>query len=173
MAPSTTSTGRRAPLARLGALSLLLTLFAAQVHPAAAAIPVSAPPAPPPSSANAVSSNFLGLSVELSFINYYFGNTTSQTPEPVVRYLAQLRARGSGQPVRVRLGGNSMDSSTYVPDQPAILELTDPTANVNDQPVDFGDQVFDVMSGMSRAVGGVQYLIGASVCASPLSPLGE
>ena len=173
MSPSTTSTGRRAPLARLGALSLLLTLFAAQVHSAAAAIPVSAPPAPPPSSANVVSSNFLGLSVELSFINYYFGNTTAQTPEPVVRYLAQLRARGSGQPVRVRLGGNSMDSSTYVPGQPAILELTDPTANVNDQPVDFGDQVFDVMSGMSRAVGGVQYLIGESVCALPLSPLGE
>ena len=109
---------------RLPCIALALHALAAQLFVAmAAAVSVTAPSGAPPSTANVVWSNFLGLSVELSFINYYFGNTTAQTPEPVVRYLAQLRARGSGQPVRVRLGGNSMDSSTYVPDQPAIRVL--------------------------------------------------
>ena len=138
----------------------LLAAFAPSLffNTASAAVTVSAPSGNPTSSV--VSSNFLGLSVELSFVNYYFGNTTAQTPQPVVRYLSELRARSGGQPMRVRLGGNSMDSSTYIPDQQDILVFTDPTANINDQPVDFGPQLFDVMKGMSDSIGGAEYLIG-------------
>ena len=140
-------------------LTALFLLLAAQSS--LAAVTVSPPASSPSSSANVVFSDFLGLSVELSFVNYYLGNDSSQLPQPVVRYLSALRARGSGdRSVRLRLGGNSMDSSTFVPDQNQILELTDPNANVNDQPVDFGPQLFDVMKAASSAVGGVQYLVG-------------
>ncbi|KAI0751549.1 glycoside hydrolase family 79 protein [Daedaleopsis nitida] len=142
----------------LGSLSLLLS-----AQTALAAIAVQAPASAPGSDANVVYSNFLGLSLELSFINYYFGNSTDQIPQPVVNYLSSLHAHGSGKPVRIRLGGNSMDSSTYVPGQKDIIEFTDPNANWNDQPVNYGPQLFDVMKGVSSAVGGAQYLIGLSL----------
>lgn len=125
---------------------------------ALAAIPVSAPSGPPAS--DVVYSNFLGISVELSFVNHFFGNTTSSVPQPFVNYLEALHARASGTPVRLRLGGNSMDSSTYVPGQPDIIEFTNPNANVNDQPVNYGPQLFEVMNAVSDKVGGVEYLIG-------------
>ncbi|KAH9900021.1 glycoside hydrolase family 79 protein [Cubamyces lactineus] len=133
------------------------------VQPALAAIALSPPSSPPGSDANVVYSNFLGISLELSFINYYFGNTTDQIPQPVVKYLSTLKARASGQPLRLRLGGNSMDSSTYVPNQQQIIQFTDPNADFDDQPVDYGPQLFDVMNGMSSAVGGAQYLVGLSL----------
>ena len=143
----------------LRALCLLLL----SARSAFAAIAVTAPASPPSSDANVVYSNFLGLSLELSFINYYFGNSTAEIPQPFVKYLSTLHAHGSGQPVRIRLGGNSMDSSTYVPGQSDIIQFTDPNANWNDQPVNFGPQLFDVMKGVSSAVGGAQYLIGRSL----------
>ncbi|KAI0677049.1 glycoside hydrolase family 79 protein [Trametes maxima] len=130
---------------------------------ALAAVAISSPSSPPSAGANVVYSNFLGISLELSFINYYFGNSTDQIPRPVVKYLSTLQARASGQPVRLRLGGNSMDSSTYVPDQQEIIQFTDPNANSNDQPVNYGAQLFEVMKGVSSAVGGAQYLIGLSL----------
>ena len=140
--------------------TLLHTLcLLASAHTASAAIAVTPPP-PPRADANVVYSNFLGLSLELSFINYYFGNSTAEIPQPVVRYLSALHAHGSGKPVRIRLGGNSMDSSTYVPGQEEAVVFTDPNANSNDQPVDYGPQLFDVMRGVSAAVGGAEYLIG-------------
>lgn len=138
-------------------LSLVSPLYIQAAH---AAVAVASPASPPPANANVVYSNFMGVSLELSFINYYFGNSTDQIPQPVVSYLSALQARGSGKPVRLRLGGNSMDSSTYVPSQPDIIEFTDPNANSNDQPVNFGPQLFDVMKGVSTAVGGAQFLIG-------------
>ncbi|OSC98987.1 glycoside hydrolase family 79 protein [Trametes coccinea BRFM310] len=130
---------------------------------ALAAIAVSPPSSPPADNANVVYSNFLGISLELSFINYYFGNSTDQIPQPVIKYLSTLQSRASGQPVRLRLGGNSMDSSTYVPDQQQIIQFTDPNANSNDQPVNYGPQLFEVMKGVSSAVGGAQYLVGLSL----------
>ena len=143
--------------------TLLHTLcLLASAHTTSAAIAVTPPP-PPRADANVVYSNFLGLSLELSFINYYFGNSTAEIPQPVVRYLSALHAHGSGKPVRIRLGGNSMDSSTYVPGQQgSLIQFTDPGANVNDQPVDFGPQLFDVMNAMNEDVGGISYLIGES-----------
>ncbi|CDO71397.1 Glycoside Hydrolase Family 79 protein [Trametes cinnabarina] len=130
---------------------------------ALAAVAISSPSSPPAANANVVYSNFLGISLELSFINYYFGNSTDQIPQPVIKYLSALQSRASGQPVRLRLGGNSMDSSTYVPSQQEIIQFTNPNANFNDQPVNYGPQLFDVMKGVSSAVGGAQYLIGLSL----------
>ena len=133
----------------------------ASVRSAFAAIAVTPPTNPPSANANVVYSNFLGISMELSFVNYYMGNSTSQIPGPFVKYLSALQQHASGKPVRLRLGGNSMDSSTYVPNQQSIIQFTDPNANSNDQPVNYGAQLFEVMKGISSQVGGVQYLIGA------------
>ncbi|KAI1786674.1 hypothetical protein LXA43DRAFT_975650 [Ganoderma leucocontextum] len=151
-------------LNRLRATSLYHTVcLFASFHAAFAAVAVTPPANPPSTDANVVYSNFLGISMELSFINYYMGNSTDQIPGPFVKYLSTLQQPASGKPVRLRLGGNSMDSSTYVPNQQSIIQFTDPNANSNDQPVDYGSQLFEVMKGISSQVGGVQYLIGLSL----------
>ncbi|KAH8106024.1 hypothetical protein BXZ70DRAFT_917827 [Cristinia sonorae] len=128
-----------------------------------AAVPVPIPATNPSPDLTTVYSNFFGISIELSFANYYFGNDSNTVPQPVVEYLSALRERGSGKPVRLRLGGNSMDSSTYVPDQPDIIEFTDPNANSNDQPVNYGEKMFEAMNALSDKVGGAEYLIGLSL----------
>ncbi|KAH9927198.1 glycoside hydrolase superfamily [Epithele typhae] len=142
---------------------LLLLLLLACTGPVYAAVPVSQPSGGAPTPGNVVFSNFFGISLELSFINYYLGNDSSTVPAPVVQYLSALHAHGSGKPVRLRLGGNSMDSSTYVPGQADLIHFTDPDANANDQPIDFGAQLFDTMNAMSDAVGGAEYLVGLSL----------
>lgn len=78
----------------------------------------------------------------------------------MVNYLSAIRNRTLNKPVRLRLGGNSMDSSTYVPDQPDIVEFTNPNANSNDQPVNYGPALFDVMNAVNDKIGGTEYLIG-------------
>jgi len=128
-----------------------------------AAVEVTVPATGPSTDLTTVYSNFLGISLELSFINYYFGNDSNTVPAPMIQYLTALHERGSDRPVRLRLGGNSMDSSTYVPDQKDIIEFTDPTANSNDQPVNYGEQLFQVMNAVSDKVGGAQYLVGLSL----------
>lgn len=53
-----------------------------------------------------------------------------------------------------------MDSSTFVQDQTDMMHFTDPNANFNDQPVDYGPVLFDVMNQINNEVGGIEYLIG-------------
>ncbi|KAI0772045.1 glycoside hydrolase family 79 protein [Trametes elegans] len=150
----------RACAALVHLLALTAPLY---VQTSRAAVQLTTPSSPPTPDANVVYSNFMGISLELSFINYYFGNSTDQIPQPVLKYFSDLHARGSGKPLRLRLGGNSMDSSTYVPNQQEIIQFTDPNANSNDQPVNYGPQLWEVMKGVSSAVGGAQYLIGLSL----------
>ena len=142
------------------ALSVALLVFC--VHATrAATIQVSPPSQPPAGDAIAtVYPNFLGISLELSFINTYFGNSSDQVPTAMVNYLSAIRNRTLDKPVRLRLGGNSMDSSTYVPDQSDIIEFTNPNANSNDQPVNYGPALFDVMNAVNDKAGGTEYLIG-------------
>lgn len=144
----------------MAALRALLPL-ACLMSSVLAAVQVSPPSAPPGDNITVVQTNFYGVSLELSFINYYFGNDTSSTPQPVINYLNALHDRTAGSPVRLRLGGNSMDSSTYNPAQQEIITFTDPNANVNDQPVTYGSVLFEIMKQTSDTVGGVQWLIGA------------
>ncbi|TCD70439.1 hypothetical protein EIP91_003520 [Steccherinum ochraceum] len=128
-----------------------------------AAVTVTVPTTNPATDSTAVYSNFLGVSLELSFINYYFGNDSNTVPQPFIEYMTALHQRGSNQPVRLRLGGNSMDSSTYVPDQQQIIQFTDPNADFDDQPVTYGEQLFEVMNAVSDKIGGAKYLIGLSL----------
>ncbi|EMD40856.1 glycoside hydrolase family 79 protein [Gelatoporia subvermispora B] len=141
-------------------LSLLLS---SALYRSVTALSVNAPSNPPSENATIVYANFLGLSVELAYLNFYFGNTTSDAPQPMLNYLSALHDRSSGLPLRVRLGGNSMDSATYVPSQQDMIEFTDPNSNSNDPIVNFGPVTFDVMNSVSDSVGGIQYLIGLSL----------
>lgn len=125
-------------------------------------MPVNAPSSAPGDGVVTVYPNFLGISLELSFMNVYFGNDTSSIPVAVTNYLETLHQRGAGQPVRLRVGGNSMDSSTYVPDQQQIINFTDPTASKDDQPVTYGQVLFDIMKTTSDKVDS-QWLIGVCI----------
>ena len=55
-----------------------------------------------------------------------------------------------------------MDSSIFKENQTQFSIFTDPNANWNDQPVDYGPLVFKVMDAVSKRLGGVEYLIGES-----------
>ena len=70
-------------------------------------------------------------------------------------YLSNVRARMTN-PLRIRIGGNGMDSSTYVPTQTNMITETDPDAYYNDIPVDFGPTFFDVLNAMAEASGAMQ-----------------
>ena len=146
---------RNSALRLLHFLSLCLstTVLAQQIQ-------VTPPAAPPSDTLPVVQSNYYGVSLELSFINYYLGNDTSTLPQPVINYLTALRARTGSNPVRLRLGGNSMDSSVYVPDQAQLIQFTDPDAEKDDQPVTYGKVLFNLMKEASDKSGGAQWLIG-------------
>ena len=78
-------------------------------------------------------------------------------------YLSNIRAR-MYNPLRIRIDGNGMDSSTYVPTQTdKMIYLTDPDAYFNDVPVDFGPVFFDVLNAMADKVGSMQFIIGLSM----------
>ncbi|KAI0082446.1 glycoside hydrolase family 79 protein [Panus rudis PR-1116 ss-1] len=142
-------------------LNAFLLLFTCQSCVVSGAIPVTPPQTPPSNNVTVVYPNFLGISLELSFINYYFGNNSNEVPLPFINYLSSIKS--PDRPVRLRLGGNSMDSSTYVPTQQEITQFTNPNANSNDQPVNYGPALFDVMNKVSDSVGGAEYLIGLSL----------
>ncbi|KZT29338.1 glycoside hydrolase family 79 protein [Neolentinus lepideus HHB14362 ss-1] len=109
--------------------------------------------------------NFLGISFELSFVGNYFGNSTDAIPAPFLVYLSNLAASSPSTPLRLRIGGNSMDDSTYIPSQSSpLLNFTNPQANANDQPVTFGPPLFQLFSKVAGSVGGgAKYLIGLSL----------
>ena len=90
------------------------------------------------------------------------GKSPQQMPFPIQNYLANLRAR-IHSPLRIRIGGNSMDSSTYVSNQTQMIVLTDPNAYFNDVPVDFGPTFFDVLNAMADVVGEMQFMITLSM----------
>ncbi|KAF5338425.1 hypothetical protein D9758_012241 [Tetrapyrgos nigripes] len=152
------------PVGSMAFRRLAISLFALWSHFCLAdPIPISIPSKP--SLNNVVYSNFLGISFELSFMNEYFGNDTSTIPQPMLNYLSGLRAlNGPSHPIRIRVGGNSADTSTYMPNQTSpMVVLTDPNANANYQPVSYGPMLWQVLNQVAKDVGGAQYLIGVSL----------
>ncbi|EIM85606.1 uncharacterized protein STEHIDRAFT_99214 [Stereum hirsutum FP-91666 SS1] len=146
------------PLWLVGALC---APFLPSVRAQSTGVSVSIPSSP--ATSNVVHPNFLGISLELSAINLYFGNDTSSTPAPVQNYFTTLRNFTSGDyPLRLRIGGNSMDSATYNASQSPILISTDPNANPNDEIVDFGPVFFDVIDKIGQEFN-AQYLLGLSL----------
>ncbi|KAF5322886.1 hypothetical protein D9619_000627 [Psilocybe cf. subviscida] len=92
------------------------------------------------------------------------GNNTKTMPPAVLNHLAALRSRTGDDPIRIRVGGNSMDSSVYVPSQttPMIQRVASPS-NSDNQPVNYGPMVWDVLKQVSLDVGGASFLIGLSL----------
>ncbi|KZT27245.1 glycoside hydrolase family 79 protein [Neolentinus lepideus HHB14362 ss-1] len=130
-----------------------------------AAINVIFPSSPPASSAvNVVYDNFLGISFELSSFNTLWGENTSTVPPAILNYLHNIRSRlGDSSPLRIRVGGNSMDESVYTPKQTQMLTFPDPNAPSNNIPTNFGPLLWDVMTAVSTMVGGITYLVGLSM----------
>lgn len=56
-----------------------------------------------------------------------------------------------------------MDSSTFNESQTAFSVFTDPNANANDQPVNYGPLVFKVLDAVGKRLGGAEYVIGEPV----------
>ena len=83
-------------------------------------------------------------------------------PSAIQNYLSNIRSRITNN-LRIRIGGNGMDSSTYVPSQTQMIVLTDPNAYFNDIPVGFGPVFFDVLNAMADTVGEMQFIIGLSM----------
>lgn len=148
-----------------GTVVLYTLLFSTLVVlPEVAADPISIAVPPSPPSTHAVQPNFLGISLELSFMDEYFGNDTSSIPPTIINYLAALRSRVGSKPLRIRIGGNSMDSSIYVPSQTSpMVQLMANAPNTNDQPVNYSPLLWDVMDKVSSDIGGANYLLGLSL----------
>ncbi|KAJ6569623.1 hypothetical protein B0H19DRAFT_1136300 [Mycena capillaripes] len=132
----------------------------------AAAVQITVPATP--STSNAVDSNFLGISFELSFMPDYFGNDTDHINTPMLNYLSGIRARTGSNPVRIRIGGNSADSSPYF-DQPSspMVQLVPGDFNANDQPVTYNALLWTVMAQVAKSVNGVSYVINVPLGIQP------
>ncbi|EIM92835.1 uncharacterized protein STEHIDRAFT_136561 [Stereum hirsutum FP-91666 SS1] len=138
----------------------------ALVGGASAAVEVDFPVTPKAQHANVVQDNYLGISWELASFDTLWGKNASQLPPAMQNYLSNLRARIS-HPLRIRVGGNSMDSSTYdASKNDTMLTITD-SSYYNDMPVTFGPVLWDVLNGMSDQVGEMQFLVGLSMQQAP------
>jgi hypothetical protein len=90
------------------------------------------------------------------------GKTPDDIPHAMENYLHNIRAR-MDSPLRIRIGGNGMDGSTYVSSQRDMIAFTDPNAYFNDIPVSLGPVFFEVLNAMSDSVGEMKFLIGLSM----------
>ncbi|KAJ7640116.1 hypothetical protein B0H17DRAFT_1216725 [Mycena rosella] len=146
-------------------LSLLFLL-----GPSNAAVQVTVPATP--STSNVVLANFLGVSFELSFLPEYFGNDTSTINAPMVNYMAGIRARTGSNPLRLRIGGNSADSSPYIDTASSpMVQLQPGDFNANDQPVDYNPMIWSVLSEVSKQVNGISYAINIPLGIQPNASL--
>lgn len=93
----------------------------------------------------------------------------------MLNYLAALRSRTQDHPLRLRIGGNAMDVSTYVPNQKTpMLERTH-LEMANYQAANFGPLLFDVLNAVADNItkagtggDGANYLFGVYGSPSPL-----
>ncbi|KAJ7037537.1 hypothetical protein C8F04DRAFT_1092802 [Mycena alexandri] len=131
-------------------------------------------PATPSSTINEVHSNFLGISFELSFMTDYFGNDTDHINTPMLNYLAGIKARTGNNPVRIRIGGNSADSSPYIDASSSpMVQLQAGKFNANDQPVTYNPELWSVMASVAKSVNGVAYVINVPLGIQPNKSLSD
>ncbi|KZT51702.1 glycoside hydrolase family 79 protein [Calocera cornea HHB12733] len=138
-------------------------------HPAALESPICSPPQaaaqtttlslplyPSSTALPSVPANYLGLSIELSSLSSLLGPGVpppptpgnASIPTPFLTYLQNVYTR-LGAPLRLRIGGNSMDSSVYAENQTTtLLEVLDPAANSNNVPVSFGPLLFSTLGAL-------------------------
>ncbi|KAF8213714.1 hypothetical protein K438DRAFT_1661955 [Mycena galopus ATCC 62051] len=131
-----------------------------------AAVQVTVPATP--SSSHVVHSNFLGISFELSFITDYFGNNTQNISPTMINYLNGIRARTGSNPVRIRIGGNSADTSPYVDTASSpMVQLQNGTFNANDQLVTYNPLLWTVMASVAQSVDGISFVVNVPLSIAP------
>ncbi|KAG8855621.1 hypothetical protein FRB96_006816 [Tulasnella sp. 330] len=117
-------------------------------------------PSNTPAGAMYVEDNFFGISFEMQVINTIIGNTPTTIPTPIQAYLGNIRNR-TNNPLRLRVGGNSMDSSYYIPTQTTMISgIVD---NVNYAPIDFGPVLIDTVAQLGNSIGGAVWDVGLSL----------
>jgi hypothetical protein len=111
---------------------------------------------------NVVTDNYFGISFELSSFHSLWGNTTESTPHAMLNYLANLKARQTS-PLRIRIGGNGMDGSTYDPDlKKQMLEVID-DSYYNAILVKYGPVFFDILNSVADTVGEMEFIVMTSM----------
>ncbi|KAG9009888.1 hypothetical protein FRB94_011334 [Tulasnella sp. JGI-2019a] len=114
-------------------------------------------PANTPAGAMYVQDNFFGISFEMQVINTIIGNTPTTIPGPIQAYLGNIRNR-TNNPLRLRVGGNSMDNSYYIPTQTDMISGA--VDNVNYSPIQFGPVLIDTISQLGNSIGGAVWDVG-------------
>ena len=77
----------------------------------------------------------------------------------MLNYLSQIQT--GSHPMRLRVGGNSADKSTFVPSQGSpMVQLSDPNAPADTQPVDYSPELWRVLRTVSDQIPSI-YLIGS------------
>lgn len=90
------------------------------------------------------------------------GNNTSGTPKAMQNYLSNIASRMS-QPLRVRVGGDTMEFSNYSSSLTnTMLKHLNVKANYT-VATTYGPVLFDVMNKMADDVGDMQFLTGLSM----------
>lgn len=81
----------------------------------------------------------------------------------MLNHLQGIRRRLGDNPLRLRVGGNSMDTSIYNPNggSPMVQLSGVNTNNTNNQPADYGPLLWDVLAKVSSNIGGISYLVGS------------
>ncbi|KAG9043795.1 hypothetical protein FS837_009125 [Tulasnella sp. UAMH 9824] len=136
---------------------LLFALLSAFVTPFASAQSNLTYPSNVPDGVIFVDDNYFGISWELQVVNLIMGNTPDTIPTPLQNYLKNVRARMSN-PLRMRIGGNSMDNSYYVPTQVPMINGT--VDNRNYTPIAYGPIFLDVIVKLGDLIGGSQWDVG-------------
>jgi hypothetical protein len=88
------------------------------------------------------------------------------TPQPFLNYLENYNELLPDIPLRLRIGGNSVDSSIFDESQTQFSIPSDSSTNADDQPVSYGPLVFKVMDAVAERLGGVDYLFGEFIIPS-------
>ncbi|KAG8907054.1 hypothetical protein FRB99_005431 [Tulasnella sp. 403] len=118
-------------------------------------------PSNTPPGAFYVQDNFFGISFEMQVINTLIGNTPDTIPIPIQKYVVNIRNRLSN-PIRLRVGGNSMDSSRYVPAQVPMINGTVDNVNYT-ATVTYGPALIDTITRLGDIVGGALWNVGLSL----------
>jgi len=128
-------------------------------------VPASAPNG---SEKDTIGPNFLGISLELSYIDQYFGSSKDAI-SPLTHYLHSLSPAGTNYPLRLRLGGNSMDSANFVSSQTEVV-IRGQGPSTEDVPCSIGPATFDLANAVTNSLpGGMSWLVGLSL-RDPASP---
>ncbi|KAJ7198927.1 glycoside hydrolase family 79 protein [Mycena rebaudengoi] len=132
----------------------LLVLLQSYIGPSNAAVEVAVPATP--ATSHVVHSNF------------YVGNDTSTLNPVMTNYLATIKARMGNNPVRLRIGGNAVDSSPYLTQESSpMIQLEGGEHNANDQSAIYNSMLWKVMAQVSKNMGGASYVIGLPLVTPP------